>query len=233
MNSFDFCQAVALCLNKQRHNTPFIERLTADAQTQFMSVPEPNGRHILEEQSVDPFSILALMFTHRLGRAFTYERAHKMMVYFLPYLEMTEADLPDEESWDKAVKVSKEQRKFFNHKGPDGELVPTERWWDLLECALALAAGEQEEEHFAELYNLFRNKNGFTQALHWAAPHFFLSLENAAVRRVFSQHLSVRDMPAEQYLKFCRCWQEQAAAEHLSLAEMQAQERLRATAQRH
>lgn len=234
MNSFDFYQAVARSLNKQRHNTRFIETLTADARIQFKNVPEPNGRCILDEQSVDPFSVIALMLTHRFGKNFTYASARRQMVNFLPYTEMTEADLPDEESWDMAVKVSKEQRKFFNHKSADGEAVPTECWWDLLDCALALADGQQQAEaRFTALYDLCRNKNGFTQALHWAAPHFFLSLENAAARRVFSQHLSVRDMSAEQYLEFCRYWQEQAAAEHLSLAEMQALERLRAAAQRH
>lgn len=229
MDIFSFTSRITRQLNKERHNTHLLETLTAEVKQKRWFEAEKNGIDYLASRCLDPFSALALMFTTPFGNNIHYRSACERMKAILPYLGMTEKNIPAEHEWDKAAKVSKEQRKFYNHLDDSGELVPVECWWDLLECAVALADGKKEaEKPFAALYTRFKNKNGFPQCLNWVAPHFFLSLENTEMRRKFSRKMSVRhDMTAEDYLEICRFWQEQAKAEGISLGELQAQERLR------
>lgn len=229
MDIFSFCSLIAGRLNKERHNTHLLETLTAEARQKGWFKPEKSGVDYLSSRSIDPFSVMALMFTTPFGRTITYNSACVRMAAILPYLGMSENDIPTEHEWDKAAKVSREQRKFYNHHDDAGELVPVTYWWDLLECAVALADGQKEaEKPFADLYARFKNKNGFPQCLNWVAPHFFLSLENTEMRSIFSRNKSVRhDMSAEKYLEFCRYWQKQVNARQISLGELQAQERLR------
>lgn len=223
-----FSAEIAAKLHQNRDNESFMDSLSKKCRELFKRIPEQDGRNILDSSIVDPFSVLAYMFTYPFGKSITHQtiRFRVSRLRLLELFDMGEQDFPDVAEWAKSARVSKDQRKFFNHRAPDGQVMPAGDWWDLLACAVDLASGSTAMvKRFAELYDNCKGKVGFPACLSWVAPDFFLSLENARMRNKFSDGCSVKDMSANQYLDVCKKWQEIAVTKHTSLAELQAAER--------